>query len=139
MWDLLTDREKNEVLLKILVQLSKVDKHVNELEYSYLVYVCNSLSLEPESIKHLIQQDIQLNEILPTAEKDRVKILYHLLFSMNADGTILPEEEIIVYQLAFKLGFHEDMTRDFIQLMRTYKLEDLPDGSMVSIIKKYNN
>jgi uncharacterized tellurite resistance protein B-like protein len=139
MWDLLTDQEKNEVLIKILVNLSKVDHQVNELEYSYLIYICDRMGIDHEIIKNYMQQDFALNEILPSEEKERVKILYHLLFTVNADGVIMEEEEIMVYQLAFKLGFHEEMTRDFIALMRTYKLEDLPDSSMINILKKYNN
>ncbi len=139
MWDILSNLEKNEVLIKILVHLCKLDNKISENEYTYLIYVCDCLDINPEIIKTLANQDIVINEILPSEEMERVKILYHLLFTINADGNVSIEEENMVYQLAFKLGFHEEMTRDFLNLMKSNTIEELPEKSMINIIKKYNN
>jgi hypothetical protein len=139
MWDLLTQDEKNNILIKILVKLCKIDGKIQEQEYSYIIYVANVLNIKIDIIKEYLINDDELNEVLPSEEIERAKVLYHLLFAINADNIISPEEEEMVYKLAFKLGFHDEMTKDFVELMKTYNLNDLPDQSMVKILRKYNN
>lgn len=139
LWDVLSLKEKNDVLLKLLVYMSQTDNPLNESEFSYLIYVCNKLKIDPEELRKFENiKDIE-KDILPTSEQDRVNILYHLLFIMNSDDNINPAEEKAVYQLAFKLGFGEETTRDFINLMKQYKLNELPPGSMLKIINKFQN
>ena len=139
MWDVLSNEEKNDVLLKLLVYMSQTDRVLHESEFSYLIYVCNHLQIDPEELRKFeYVADIE-KDILPTSEQDRVNILYHLLFVMNADDNISPEEEKAIYHLAFKLGFGEETTRDFINLMKQYKLNELPPGSMLKILNKFQN
>ncbi|MBK8348305.1 MAG: hypothetical protein IPL08_12030 [Saprospiraceae bacterium] len=137
-WEVLSEEEKNRVLLKLLIHVCKADNIIAEQEFSYLIYVCKNLNLSPEIIREYAQ-DININEILPMDEHERMNILYHLLFIMNADSIVDPKEEMIIYQLAFKLGFTEAMTRDFILLMKAHKLDELPAHAMVEIIRKHNN
>lgn len=138
-WDVLTTEEKNKVLLKLLVNMTKADQKIHEGEFSYLIYVCKNLHLDPELIREYANDTEAINEILPQDEQDRMNILYHLLFMMNADSNVNIEEEIKVYQLAFRLGFTEEMTREFISLMKLHKIDDVPLESMLNIIKKHNN
>jgi hypothetical protein len=58
---------------------------------------------------------------------------------MNADSHVDPAEEKVIYQIAFRLGFSETMVNDFLFLMKNYKLDNLPEGSMIQIIQKYSN
>ncbi len=139
LWDVLSNEEKNDVLLKLLVYMSQTDNVINESEFSYLIYVCNNLKIDPEELRKFENVHDVEKDILPTSEQDRVNILYHLLFVMNSDDNISPEEEKAVYHLAFKLGFNEETTRDFIELMKKYKLDELPPGSMLKIINKFQN
>lgn len=138
-WDILTNDEKNRVLLKLLIHISKADSQIHEGEFAYLVYTCKNLNLDPQLIREYAGIDENINEILPQSEQDRMNVLYHLLFTMNSDNNVDITEEVKVYQLAFKLGFSEDMTRDFIQLMKQHKIEEMPMNSMLDIIRKHNN
>jgi hypothetical protein len=139
MWDILTNDEKNESLIKILIHAAFADGGVDADDLVYLRYVCDCLQMPHDIIEKYSKSDPGDHQILPSDEVDRVKILYHLLFLINADSIIKPEEELVVYNLAFKLGFNELMTREFIELMKTYSVNNLPDRSMISILKKYNN
>jgi hypothetical protein len=76
---------------------------------------------------------------MPGDEKNRMNILYHLLFVMNADSIVNSDEERALYKMAFKLGFHENMTKDFIELMKIYPFNKLPNDAMLAIIRKYSN
>ena len=137
-WDIYTREEKNKILLKLLIHVCKADKVIHEGEFSYLIYVCKSLQIDPQLIKeYAALQDV--NEYLPQTENERMEVLYHLLFAMNADNNVAPEEETIIFQLAVKLGFSEAITHDFIQLMKKHTLQEIPSGEMIKIIRKYSN
>jgi hypothetical protein len=140
MWDILTQDEKNKILLKLLVHISKADLIIKEGELAYLLHICRNLGLDPELIRtYILQQDENIHEILPQTEQDRMNILFHLLFTMKSDYEIHPYEENQIFSLSFKLGFSEDMTRDFIQLMKEHTSEGMPLNGMLEIVRKHNN
>lgn len=137
-WDVLTEDEKNKVVLKLMVHVCKADKIFDVNEFGYLIHYCKQLNINPEIIREYAAFE-SVNEILPESEQDRMNILYHLLFIMNADSHVDPAEEKVIYQIAFRLGFSETMVNDFLFLMKNYKLDNLPEGSMIQIIQKYSN
>ncbi|HRO07720.1 MAG TPA: hypothetical protein PK047_02575 [Saprospiraceae bacterium] len=140
LWDILTEEEKNQILLKLIVHISKADGNMEQAEFAYLVNLCNTLQIDTEYIRTFVHlNDAEINEILPNDEEDRIRILYHALFMMNADNLVDAREEMHVYKLGFKLGFSEVMVREFIELMKHHTLDDLPHESMLNIIRKYNN
>jgi uncharacterized tellurite resistance protein B-like protein len=139
MWELLSEDEQNEVLIKLLIAMTKADEILKQEELAYIIYVAERLNIDFEYIKNEINNKTLPNEILPTDEPERAKILFHLLFAVNSDGEVLPEEEKMIYNFGFKLGFHEEMTREFIELMKLYKIKELPKDAMTNILKKYLN
>lgn len=139
MWDILTNDEKNQTVLKILISITKVDEKINENEFAYLVYYCKNVGLDPNLIATLAAESSNLNEVMPIHEQDRMNVLYHALFTMNADSIINSQEEQMMFLLAFKLGFSENMTRDFINLMKSHTIDNIPMNCMIDIIRKYNS
>ena len=87
-WDILTNDEKNRVLLKLLIHISKADSQIHEGEFSYLIYICKNLNLDHQLISEYAGIDENINEIMPQSEQDRMNVLYHLLFTMNADNNV---------------------------------------------------
>ncbi len=139
-WDILTQDEKNKILLKLLVHISKADHALKEGELAYLLHICKILSLDPELIReYMLHQNENIKEILPLMEQDRMNILFHLLFTMKSDNEIHPSEENQIFSLAFKLGFSEEMTKDFIQLMKEHMTGGIPLNGMLEIVRKHNN
>ncbi len=140
LWNILTKEEQDLVLLKLLVHIALVDGVLLPQEFSYLVSICHTQNINPEKIRDFIHiKDVEINEILPTDEADRMNFLYHALFVMNADKDVAAAEMIYVYKLAFRLGFSEAMTREFIDLLRDHTSDDMPKDAMLNIIRKYNN
>lgn len=140
LWEILSESEKNKIFLKLLVHVSMIDGKLKPEEFAYLVTICRKLHLDPELIRDYVHlRDEEIREILPIEEEDRMRILYHALFIMNADKEVDFNEEVFIYKLAFKLGFSEEMTKDFIGLMKHYSLDDLPRDAMIDIIRKFNN
>lgn len=139
MWELLTQEEKNNILLKLLIFASKTDGIIHKKEFAYLLYVCRNLNVDPETLRDMSVDFETFKEFLPNTEQDRMQFLYHLLFLMKSDETISIEEEKILYHFGFKLGFLEDKIRDFIHVAKRYTLSQLPSNALLDIVKKYNN
>ncbi len=138
-WDMLSAEEKNHILLKLLVQVCKADNTLQVEEFAYMVHVCNKTGLDPELIRLFIKDKADPNEIMPVDEHDRMSMLYHLLIMMASDHDVNLLEEQLIFKLAFRLGFHESMTRDFIEVVKTSKVNEMPVNLLLDVIRKHNN
>lgn len=139
MWDVLTTEEKNIVLLKILVKVCKADETLQIEEFAYLVHVSAKLGLDPDSIRTIVLSDDDSIDIMPVEEHDRMSIMYHMLFTMASDHDVNEKEVNLIYRLAFRLGFSEAMTKDFIEVMKHNDIRDLPLSKLIDVIRKHNN
>jgi len=139
LWDILSNEEKARIILKILLHTSLADGELSKEEFSYLVHVANLFHIDPEELRNMYSDKSELNEILPRDEQDRMNILYHLLFMVDADKIIADKEISILHHFGFKLGFSESMINDFILTFKHYDIDDLSPNAMIDIIKKYKN
>jgi len=138
-WDSLDTEEKNKAILKMLIYLSKADAHFQDQELGYLSYFCRNTRLDPSLIETYKDTSYDIYHVLPNDEQSRMNILFHLLFTLNADSVVHEDEERTIYKLAFRLGFGENITKDFIQIMKTYPIQKLPNEVMINVIRKYSN
>ena len=138
-WNNLSTQVKNQTILKLLIKMAKADLNFQDEELSYLVYFCKIAQLDAELIRSYQNMDSQDDTQFPLDEQNRMNILYHLLFVINADSNVNQEEERAIFKLAFKLGFNENLTRDFIELMKVYPINELPNDAMIGLIRKYSN
>ncbi|MBK6785295.1 MAG: hypothetical protein IPG79_17225 [Saprospiraceae bacterium] len=104
-----------------------------------ILFMSPKLHLPLEKVREIMISEEDLNEILPHDENERMNVLYHLLFMMEADKIIDPEEIKMIYHFALKLGFSEKMVEEFILIFKTYDIDDLPPDAMLKIIQKYQN
>ena len=138
-WNNLSTQVKNQTILKLLIKMAKADLNFQDEELSYLLYFCKIAQLDAELIRSYQNMDSQDDTQFPLDEQNRMNILYHLLFVINADSNVNQEEERAIFKLAFKLGFNENLTRDFIELMKVYPINELPNDAMIGLIRKYSN
>ena len=138
-WNNLSTQEKNQTILKLLIKMAKADLNFQDEELSYLLYFCKIAQLDVELIRSYQNVDSKDDILFPSDEQNRMNILYHLLFVINADANVNQDEERAVFNLAFKLGFNENLTRDFIDLMKLYPIKELPNDAMLALIRKYSN
>lgn len=138
-WNNLTSEEKNITILKLILKMANADLSVQEEELGYLKYFCKAANLDPQLIDKYSSSDSHQGVLLPLDEQNRMNILYHLLFVINADADVSGDEERAMFKIAFRLGFNENITRDFIELMKLYPLNQLPNDAMLGVLRKYNN
>ena len=101
--------------------------------------VAESIGLDMFTVKEVLENPSNYRLESPPDEQERMTILYYLLFMMCVDGKIEPQEEKLIHEAGFRLGFNELLTADLIKVMKKYLTKDIPPEAMLEQIRKYLN
>jgi uncharacterized tellurite resistance protein B-like protein len=133
------DLAQRKSIIALLFKLAKSDDSVSNIEKLYLRDIANSIGIDSLSIDEIIQNPEAYPLKVPLNERERMTILYYLLFMMRIDGRIEKGEEKLIYTASFRLGFNEKLTEDLIGVMKTYLNKEIPPDLMLTLVKKYLN
>ncbi|MDC3219765.1 TerB family tellurite resistance protein [Saprospiraceae bacterium] len=133
------DLAQRKSIIALLFKLAKSDDSVSNIEKLYLRDIANSIGIDSLSIDEIIQNPEAYPLKVPLNERERMTILYYLLFMMRVDGRIEKGEEKLIYTASFRLGFNEKLTEDLIGVMKTYLNKEIPPDLMLTLVKKYLN
>lgn len=115
------------------------DGHRDKAEYIYILKVAFDMGMTAEDIAAISANDLLEPAKFPESERDRMIILYYLLFMMKTDGAVSPEEENIVKELGYHLGFRIEMVSDLIHVIKTYEQSASPSDDLMDKIRPYLN
>lgn len=136
----LTEEHHRKEILALLIKLKNVDGEVTIVEDAYIQKVAWSLNLTNDDIIEVQNEIDQYDQVfIPETEKDRMTILYYLLFFMHVDGKVMPEEEKLIQEFGFRLGFRTALTNDLIGVIKDHATTHVPPEKMIEAIKKYLN
>lgn len=128
-----------QYIISLIVQEAQADEDFTTREKQYLAYAAKKLELTDSQVA-AIRLNPQVYEIAPPHdEQRRMTILYYLLFMMRADGSISAQEENLVHQIGFRLGFRTEMVTDLIVVMRDCLDKEIPPNAMLERIKPFLN
>jgi len=133
------DLAQRKSIIALLFKLAKSDDSVSNIEKLYLRDIANSIGIDSLSIDEIIQNPEAYPLKVPLNERERMTILYYLLFMMRVDGRIEKGEEKLIYTASVRLGFNEKLTEDLIGVMKTYLNKEIPPDLMLTLVKKYLN
>lgn len=133
------DIEQRKSIIALLFKLAKSDNSVSNIEKLYLRDIASSIGVDSFSIDEILENPEKYPMKSPLDERERMTILYYLLFMMRVDGRIEKGEEKLIYEAGFRLGFNEKLTEDLIGVMKTYLNKEIPPDVMLTHIKKYLN
>jgi len=133
------DIEQRKSIIALLFKLAKSDNLVSNIEKLYLRDIASSIGVDSFSIDEILENPEAYPLKSPLDERERMTILYYLLFMMRVDGRIEKGEEKLIYEASFRLGFNEKLTEDLIGVMKTYLNKEIPPDVMLTQIKKYLN
>jgi len=137
MQDSKEDLKRSIIALLLRLQASDSEKHLNE--FAYIHKVATHLGLSAEDVLSVERALDKYPLHPPSNEKERMTILYYLLFLMDIDGTVTKEEEQLVEQFGMRLGFRVALTRELIEVVKSYTDKHLPPEALLRQIKKYLN
>lgn len=126
-------------VIYMLLKLMAADGHRDRKEYIYILNVAYEMGMTQEDIAALTPDSLKAEWRLPTSEGHRMVILYYLLFMMKTDGMISPEEEAVVKNLGYQLGFRIDLVDELIHLIKSYDQLDSPSDELIDKIRTYLN
>lgn len=126
-------------VIYMLLKLMAADGHRDRAEFIYILKVAHEMGMTHEEIVALNANDLIVNYELPEDERERMIILYYLLFMMKTDGVVTPEEEAMVKGLGLLLGFRIEMVSSLIQVIKTYDQSASPAEELIDKIRPYLN
>lgn len=132
------DKSTKESILKMMVQLSQSDRNLSDAEIFFLAQLTKNFGFNTDTLQRLLLHNDESFSI-PSAELDRMIILYYLLFFIKSDGMVHPEEESMIYHFGFKLGFNESLIRDMLAIIKSHIGRYLPPEDLLITIRKYLN
>ena len=126
-------------IIHMLLRLMAIDGHRDRAEYIYILNVAYELGMTPEDIANLRTEDLMTRVPLPGEERERMIILYYLLFMMKTDGDVSASEEMLVKEIGYHLGFRIEMVHDLIQVIKANDISRVPAEQMLDKIRTYLN
>lgn len=136
--DELGDDAKKENILAIIVAVSKVDGGIHENEMLWILQLGFSMGMNEEEVREItIKDDPSL--FIPSSEKERMTILYYLVFLIKVDGRITEEEKNILHHFGLKLGFNHLMVANIIRVVQANIGQKLPPDAIINEVRKYLN
>ena len=131
--------ELKKSIIAMLLRLQASDHAKDIREFAYIHKVATHLGLSAHDVTS-VEEAIEDYPLRPPAEeKDRMTILYYLLFLMEIDGEVTAEEEDLVKEFGLRLGFRISLTAELIDVIRKYSDTQVPQEAMLELIRKYLN
>src|SRR5687767_3148010 len=96
-------------VIYMLLRLMAADGYRDRSEFLYILNVAREMGMTPEEIASLSADDLLTEWKMPVGERERMIILYYLLFMMKTDGMVSGAEENLVKELGYQLGFRIEM------------------------------
>ena len=126
-------------VIYMMLRMMAADGHREKAEYIYILRVAAEMGMTMEDIAALTPEDLIIHD-LPADEKERMIILYYLLFMMDTDGDISPDEINLVQDLGYHLGFRIEMVSDLIHVIKNYdNTAEMPSDALLDKIRTYLN
>ena len=134
-----TPEHAKRAIIALLFRLKDVDLKETTAELGYIFHVAQQLGLSEEEVYEISLRRDQFPLQPPSEERERIIILYYFLFFVNSDGHIDQEEEKMVKEFAFRLGFRPALTNDLINVLKANADKAVAPDQLLDRIKAYLN
>ena len=134
-----TNTHLKKSIIALLLRLQMADNDKSMREFAYIHKVASHLGLSAAEVVD-IERDLASYPLKPPSdEKERMTILYYLLFLMDIDGNVQQEEEDLVKEFGLRLGFRMGLTSELINEIKRYATTRIPPNALLEHIRKYLN
>jgi uncharacterized tellurite resistance protein B-like protein len=134
-----TNTHLKKSIVALLLRLQNADSDKSIREFAYIHKVAAHLGLSADEVID-IERDLSSYPLKPPSdEKERMTILYYLLFLMDIDGNIKKEEEDLVKEFGLRLGFRMGLTSELINEVKRHATTRVPPNALLEHIRKYLN
>ena len=134
------DDYKKKAIIALMYKVAGLDNGMQVSEEYFIIDTAQKFGLADSEVLNIKADPEKYPLSVPHSEQERMTILYYLLFLIKFDGEITDDEVAWIKQIGLKFGFRDELTTDYIRLMKKY-IDDtdlLPD-EMIDVIKKFKN
>lgn len=124
--------EYGSLLINLLYQMAYVDGVFHDNEKMFITEVMESNNIQVEDM-------MKARVRIPSDERDRMTILYYLLFLIRADKEVTEQEYNFAHKFGLQLGFRSEMITRMLDTMKQHMDEKLQDDELIKIIRQYLN
>jgi len=103
--------------LQQLLKLAVSDGHLDDNEFEFIIKVGQKFEKSPEEVAEIREAPEADPKLEDLPRKERLKILYDLVFIMVVDGTIDDNEMNICLNTASTLGYDPHIIEDLVYLI----------------------
>jgi len=105
--------------LSLMVYLAAGDLEIHETESKLIIEIGTKLGFLPEETAEIIQSPSDfLHVVIPERKREKLSLIYDLLYLMLADGKVTVEEVAIISKISFLFGIPAIKLKTFyIQLV----------------------
>ena len=126
-------------IVALLLRLQEADAEKSMREFAYIHKVATHLGLGADEVVQ-VERDLANYPLKPPSdEKERMTILYYLLFLMDIDGNVSREEEDLLTEFGLRLGFRTSLTAELINEIKQHAAAHVPADALLGHIRKYLN
>ncbi len=127
------------MIIQLLYEMARADNRLDQREAQFLFDIGKRLYLDTATIESVLSSKGRFPLKPPKTDKERMTVLYYLLFQMKIDGKVADEERGMVRKVGLRLGFRGELTDDLIQIIQSHVARKIPVEIMLNEIRKYLN
>lgn len=124
--------EYSNLLINLLYQMAYADGKFNPEEKAFITQVMEEQGFDTDDF---LNKHVEI----PREERDRMTVLYYLLFLIKIDGVVKESERKFAQKFGLLLGFRTEMVVRMLDAMEKHLDAKLPDEELILIIRQYLN
>ncbi len=130
--------KENLSLLAQLINVSKADGKLDEMEYQLMVNMAELLGLSKLEVDELLYTPIN-HARMPKSEFDRILQFHRLVLVSNVDTAVTTEELVALRKCGLHLKLRPEAIEAVLVEMRKHEHGMIPTEIMMQIFQRYHN
>lgn len=135
--DYMTSKKEKLSILSEMIEFAKVDGHIKEPEFNFLLGVSEMLGVDRETFNDLFVNDIE--HVIPKSQADRILQFHRLVLLMNVDTVQEDLEVTKLHNIGLGMGLPPAAIQQVLVVMKDYPNGVVPPKVLIDIFKVHYN
>lgn len=118
--DYMTSKKEKLSILSEMIEFAKVDGHIKEPEFNFLLGVSEMLGVDRETFNDLFVNDIE--HVIPKSQADRILQFHRLVLLMNVDTVQEDLEVTKLHNIGLGMGLPPAAIQQVLVVMKNYPM-----------------
>jgi len=129
--------DEKKSMISELIELSKVDGKVTEMETGFIHQIGKQMGLEEADMLHLFEFPFPYTP--PTEHFERIVQFQRMVLLMNVDMEVHDKELAHLRFMGMRLGLNPNAVNEVLEKMHDYPNNMIPPNDLIAIYAKHMN